>query len=97
MDWAISFAARISSTCLNYEKALSLQKGTHLTDFEVRYEPPHHRGNGPYYVADFYVSLGGAMPKPIARKLTDHAPRWWPPKSNGSRNRPSTRRCANSS
>jgi hypothetical protein len=44
-----------------------------MTDFEVRYEPPHHRGDGPYYVADFYVSFGSAMPKPVAVKLTDRA------------------------
>jgi len=44
-----------------------------VKDWNVRYEPPHHRGQGPYYVADFYVSHGTAMPKPVQVKLTDRA------------------------
>jgi len=44
-----------------------------MNDWDVRYEPPHHRGQGPYYVADFYVSGHSGMPKPVEVKLTDRA------------------------
>jgi hypothetical protein len=44
-----------------------------MNDWNVRYEPPHHRGQGPFYVVDFYVSRGSSMAKPVLVKLTDRA------------------------
>ena len=44
-----------------------------MNEWDVRYEPPHHRGSGPFYAADFYVSRGSSLPKPVLVKLTDRA------------------------
>jgi hypothetical protein len=44
-----------------------------VTDWNVKFHQPHRRGDGPYYIGDFYVSRGEEMPKPVQVKLTYRA------------------------